>query len=855
MRHSVCLLLAAAAALGCRTTPTPRPNGTAPDTPSTGPSSAGGELAVRAVEAPAVPSCEATDALTAGHLTEGVPATPSIARASQGDGALIAFVTAAARGAETRIQLLPLNAQGSPTTEQGTLFSSVTLTDSGASPAFPALAATANGYLLAWRSGPPGQHVLSARTIGADGAPSGDTVRFSQGPSCWFGAPALAVIDGHRYIAAAYSTARAPMAGTDDGVAWATHIVLATEQGTPRIFEAPAGAYFDGAAPVIVNTPAGVRVYATVARRDHGLGDERALVRFGDPDNTNLTMVARDLTSPSALSLPDGVLMTWRARMTRRDTASRSVFFPHAGEVTAPPITLGTYRGAYDARAQLVPLGNDLFGAVTVATLSDDAVGSLNVSLVRAHGEYVGRAPILTAFSARSSRVAIAPARPGAADPSAWVIIDGYDSQRAGPELLVTRMRCDPQRPAEPLDVPPGTFAQDVSAADEAPVTIARLAASRTELTCQTRATGTFTTHLSGAEDALAGSTAAVVTTPQGATLLAVAKTSADAHTRLMAATIDARGTMSPARAIMNDAQELLAAEPIGGGVLAVATYTFQGHERTDFAWIRGAATAHALLPSGLRDASSAVIVPEASAVFMTAEDDAGETVLAQIPWTAGRIGAPVTLARLRRGDAVVDAAREGNATQLLLVRPDAMGGGVGQSIARFTVTAGMRPTAAQVAATDVFADPMGHHRDAVQWTRTREGLGLVYNERSTLRVENVSNGRVHDPRSVLETLPGGGVMHAAAWSGGMRWLALSTGVPEGDRGDTRAITLAVIDERGALRGVSAKVPNDASAIAEGAVLGVQGNRVVVLHPRTRGEGGVTWSWVDATCTLPGGGS
>lgn len=836
---SALVLLSLAA---CRATTGSTPPTTPPTTLTLPERSADAEVLARAVEAPAMPTCEATDAITAAALSEGVAAVPAIAR--RADGGLVVFVTDPQGDGSTRIDVLPLGPQGSPSDESGRTRPLIELADMGAAPNLPALAPWRDGYLLAWRAGSPGQHRVMVRTLDARGIPTGDSRAL--GAAGWLGAPSLLVRGASWHIAVARSAARAPNAGQSSGLAWATHLDLIGEDGAAHSVAAPEGGAFDGAAPTLVSRAEGPRVYVTAMRRGAVTGDERALVAI---DGTQVSMVARDLDHPAALALGDAALVAWRSRMTRRDASIRSALLPFAGEAEAPPITLSTYRGAFEAHVALAPLGHGLVGAFTVSTLADDGAGSLNASLLDERGRYIGRAPLLTSFPARSARVALAAPPESATDDSVWFAIDGRDADGSGPELLLTRAHCDASRPRERLDVSPGTFVQDLGDPGAAPVSLARNAS---EMRCQVRATGTFTPHVSGSQNGIAGTTGGVAVTASGAVLMAITRADGAAHPRLMLSTLDAQGHASPARPVVDHATQLLALEPVNGGALAVVTYPFQGVERADLVSVRGAAVSHAMVPSGLRNPSSAVITP-AGAVFVVGETDAGDTALMQLATSAGRAGAPTPLARLRAGDAVLDAVRQGAETQVLLGRPDTMGSAVAQSIARVAVTDGARSTEAARNARDPFADPIGHARGAALFARVANHTALVYDERNALRVAELTGAQLSAPRSALEVLPGGGDVLSSSWAGDTRWLAIATGYADEQHAALRPVTLAALDARGEVS-VTTRLPDDANAIVEGTVIGASGDRVVLLHPRNEPRGGVTWQWVDATCPRAGGG-
>ena len=831
------LSLAACRATAATPAPVTAPPIAAPEAPAPGL----GDVLVRAREAPAMPTCEATDAITAAALSPGVAGRPSLAR--RADGGLVAFVTDPHGDGATKLDLLALDAQGSPTDESGRTRAIVELADVGAAPAYPALAAWRDGYPLAGGAVPAAQQRVTLRAHDARGIPTGDAR--APGTAGWLGPAALDSAGARWPDPEASSAARSANAGSDAGAAWASHLDVIDDANTVRSTEAPDGAAFDGRAPVLVSSPRAVRAYVTAMRSGAGVGDERALLMV---EEGRASMVARDLDQPAALALADGVLVAWRARMTRHDAAVRAAVLPFEGDAPMPPVTLATYRGAYDAQVALAPVGQGMVGAFTVSTLADDGAGTLNVSLLDARGGYVGRAPVLTSFPSRSARVVAAAPPPGASDDSVWFAIDGRDADGSGPELLLTRARCDAARPRDRLDVPPGTFEQDLSAPDAAPVSLARDAA---EMRCAVRATGTFTPHVSASDDGTAGTAGAVAVTASGAVLMAVTKQSATARPRLMVSTLDAQGRLSPARAVMDNPARLLALEPVAGGALAVVTYTFQSAERADLVFVRGAAVSHSLMPAGLRDPSSAVIAPDGT-TFAVGETDAGDTVLAQIPWSAGRAGAPVLLARLRAGDAVLDVMRQGSEWHALLGRPDAMGAELGQAVARVIVPDGAHPTEAARNARDPFIDALGHPRGAALWARVANAPALVYDERNVLRVAAVVDGQPHAARSALELMPGGGAVLASTWGGAARWLALATGDADAQHATLRAVTLAALDDRGEVS-VSTRLPEDANAIARGTAIGASGDHVVILHPRTEARGGITWAWVDATCPRTGG--
>lgn len=819
-RRSAFLL---SAVLGCHATQRPIVTPAAVEAPATSAGDAPEELTVRAREAPRMPRCSADDALAAGALAEGIAASPALAR--RDDGGLVAFIQDHDHDGRADLGFLTLDAQGAPAAN-----GNFTLPDAGEDPAFPALVATDTGYLLVWRRGASGHHTLASRSFDAHGAPTGATTALA--PQGALGPPSLAWVNGAAVVSVARNASR------DGDPQSATHIDLVEGDHPTRTVTAPADTRFSLDAPVLAVTSAGVRAYTMLARATAEAHEERALVRLFDAPDAQPTLIARDMDHPTALSSPNGTLLAWRARIARHDSSVRSVFVPDGAEVGSPPVTLATFRGAFGAEVALAPLGAHRVGALSVTALSDDATGSLNLSLLDDGGEYIGRAPVLTGFLTRSTRLAVA-----SRGADAWIAADGRDTDGSGPELLITHLRCEEGSAVERLDVPPATFVQDLTAPDAAPISLARTpGGGSVAMTCTARGGGAFVTHQA---DGLSNSSAAVVQVGPNALLLAVAKLDARA-TSLSYAWVDARGHSAPARRVVDNADEILAAEPVGGAALVVVRYPFHDVGRTDVLTFRGAAVSHGMIPSGMRDPSSAVVVPETGTVFVTARTEAGAPMLFRVATAQGRPGAPVAIAPMRLGDRVVDVFRHGAVSELLLVRPDALDPEVGQTVARMTVRDG-----ATASTRDPFLDPLGHPRGAVQWAHRGANPSVIYAENNILRESDLEAGQLTHARSLLTSLAGGAGILATAWSGGERWLSLATGQAEAGSphaDDTRAITLGVLGADGALRGINTRVPDDPNAADEAAAMSVSGHRVVLLYPRVSGQNAIEWAYSDANC-------
>ncbi len=833
------LVVALAPLLGCRSGPSPTPPvSAAPEGP---PAASGAESALptaRAVEASPMPVCTATDALIAAPLAESLPATPSLAR--NGSAGLLAFVTRPDNGTDTVLATLPLNAEGSPTDEAGALRDPRVLADGGAVPAGPVLAARGSGYALVWRHGARGRHGLSARSLDAQGAPAGSVTALLPAEGS-LGLPAIAVDDqGARWVAVARGGASG--AAGDAGGLWAEEIVVVGPQGPPRAIRAPAGGAFEGEAPVLVPRPGGgVRVYAVLGPRGNAAEAERNLVRVDGPD---VELIGRDLDRPAVMAGAEAgeVLLAWRSRVARRDAALRVATLSDDLAPTHPPLSLATFRGAFDLRPHWVSLGTRR-GLLALSLLGDEPVGALTLSFLGAHGTTGGRAAELTSFAVRSGRMAVASAPSGAQDASAWVAIDGRDGTR--PRLLVTRVRCDEARTVEALDIPQGAFVQELTPGDPAPSQLAR--GDGAAGACTVRRAGVLATHLSGVDDdPMQGTAALVVNTPGDARFFVLSRGAGATRGRLSTTALGPRGVVGPLRPVVDGARALLAAGSAHGGALAVATYAFQDTERLDLVFARGAAVSHQLVPTGLRNPRSAVVEPN-GAVLAVGEDDRGRTILGRITTApGGRAGPVVAVAALRPGDVVRDVVREGDALRVLLGRPDALGADVSQAVAVLTVRDGATGSAA-----DPFADPAGFPRGTAVLTRAggaSDGLGVMHTEGSSLRITALEGTRMRGGANLLDAFPGGGRVLGHGRAGNAHWVALATGAA-GESASARAITLARL-EGGAVRALSVQTPDDASALAEATGLAGDGDRVVMVYPRPAADThhALTWNWLDATC-------
>lgn len=800
---SLCILTA------CANTPRPPPH-TAREAPLRERNTSATPATVAAVPALPMPVCTASDPITVHRLSDGVTASPALARRS--DGALIAFVYSPSNTAHTAIGLVTLTPGGQPTGTTETPREPI-VPDTEHSPSVPALAATRDGYLIAWRQGPRAHNTIALRPLSPNGTPTGPVTVLP--PSGHLGRPALLVTEANQPWVA---------------VASPDVLSVISPDATVRTVHSPPNTHFDVDSLQLVDTPAGARVFASVTTSDGHHSIIRAL------DQNTSEVIARDASRPAVHPFHNGIFIAWPAVVSRHDVSARVAFFPTTPPFTAPPVTVATYRGVFDPTVTLAPITDSHLAVVTVSSLADDAGATLNLSLITNDGRYVGRAPIVTSFLARNGHAAVASGTTPS-DRDVLIAVDGRAVDDGSPQLVVTRAHCDTSRSVAPLDLSPGTFVQELIAPEAVPT-------APRPLRCALRSHGTFTTHESATNYALDASSSTTALSPSGISLFAVTRTSQlGSRRRLLYATVNPRGVLSPPRVLLDDALTVFTAESTPLGVVAVASRSLEETPRPVIITLRGTTTTERSLTTNLSHPTSAAIAPD-GAVYLTARSDTGESVLVRVTrfTTAPQI---TVLARLGVTDRIAGLARERNSTTLLLTRPDPLGH-TAQSLARITVTDGASPTPWR----EPFADPLGHPRGAVTFAHTSDGAAVVYTDRETLRIARLTENRLAPPRSLLRFNPNGGALLASARSlspSRSQWLAFTTGLGRDDQ-PSHAITLAHFDGS-TVDTVTSVVPDDADAIAEGVSLSADRDRVVMLYPHnTRGHG-VEWRWLDARCT------
>jgi hypothetical protein len=779
-----------------------------------------------------MPACQAGDPQSLAALTDGVPAMSVLARGTR--GALVAYLVDGNRDGEPELTLLALGADGRP---QGP----ATTVTTGPRPAHPALVARGDGFVLAWREGAPGQEVVAVRALDERGAA---VARQPAAPTIvpgWLGPPALAVAGEDVVLAYARSAERPedPDARRGDAIEWAR---LGGARGSAS---APEGGAFDATrAPVLAADTSRARLFAVTMRRGALPGDERALVEVALEGSFGLTLVARDLDNPTARAIEGGVLLGWRARVGARDVAARVLSLPASGEPSAPPLTVATFRGAFDAEVGFAPVGAGLLGAFTVSTLADDAGGTLNVSVLTDAGEYVGRQPLLVSSLVRNARVIGA----GLGD-DAWFLLEARADGGSGPVLGLASVRCDASHPVDRLEIPPPSLVQRLAPLDDPP---ARLAGATGVGRCTAAgAPVLFARHASGTPNAVAGTRAAAVSLPRGTVLFAVVREATGRPTRLVTSTVDARGALSPARGVLDDVVDVLATGAAGGRALAVVSVRRGEGEQAGVVFVAPDGRGNGFAPLPIARPTSAVVVPGAGTILVAGEREGapGDAALFAVPWSGNRAGAPVVVAALRPGDTVLDATRGTRETIALLARPDALGEEVARALARVAIPDAPTEAARAAARVDPFADPLGYGRGDAFFVPGAAGPVVVYSEGAVVRAADLVQGELRNLRSVLGVHPtGGALLGRGQGAGETRWLALATGFPEDAGQRVSPITLAAIGPRGEVSTASAAIPDDAGALSERAAIAAEGGQVTLVYARAERDGTAAWMVARATC-------
>ncbi len=779
---------------------------------------------VRAVERVPMPTCEAGDLRALASLTEGLAAQPAIA--SHENGALVAFLSDPQHDGSAELAVIAVDAQGAPR-------GNATVIATGPYPAHPALVAQGDGYVLAWREGAPSSERIIARRVGSDGAAAGQPLTFDGIASNYLGAPALAV-QGDEVTLAVVSgpLPRDLDARRGDSIAWSR----LSDHAHGRV-PAPRGGVFDAESPpVLVAAGDRTRLFVTSMAEDALPGAPRALLEASMQNAQGgaepLTVVATDVASPRGFTTHTGPMLTWRSRTAAHDVAAR--VWPLDGDV--PPTTVATFRGAQDAEVALLPVGENLLGAFTLSTLADDDGGTLNVSVLTGHGQFVGRQPILVSSLVRSASVLAA-----ATSERMLFVLEGRADNGRDAVLGIAPVQCSTANHADPLEVPPAGLLQRLGALDEPAAQLAHATG-----TCTVAAPAqTVTSHLAASGDVLADTDAAAVSLGTSTALLAVARETAGGPLRVAVRVLDAHGAQSPVAWSIDHALHLLAAGRVGNNALALVTHEHNG-TNASLVGVTAAGRPRPVAPVALARATSAVFSDDGRTLFAVGSvpSSADHMGLYRIA-VGGRPGTPVQLAFLSAGDMVLDAIHVGRETLVLLGRPDALGAEVSRTLAVVTVPDGA-PASFHARP---FAEPRGHGRGPAWLARGASGPVVMYSEGNLLRAADLDHGAFRHARSVLGAYEGGGAALArSASAADGTWLALTSGLPPDAAHVIGPVSLALVSPRGEVRLTTTDVATADHVIAGHASIARAGDRIALLYAQPEGNTGANWRVIQLTC-------
>ncbi len=788
---------------------------------------------VRAVETTPMPTCEAGDLHALATLTDGVAAQPAIA--SHEGGALVAFVIASPRDGAHQLMVAAVDAHGA-------LRGNTTHVDTGANPAHPAIAAQGEGYVLVWREGAPGQERIVGRRVAADGAVNNASIAFDGIAAGWLGAPAIAVSGDALALALVRHSAHPddPDARRGDRLEW----VRGSEHGAVG---APDAGEFEAERPaqwVVANGQ--LRLFATTMAHAMRAGGGRDLVEVAlDPSaSMHLSLTAGNVAAPRVFASERGPIATWRASVTAHDTAIRA--WPLAGDV--PPLTLATFRGAHDAEAALLPLGEHLLGAFTLSALADDDGGTLNVSVLTDAGQPVGRQPLLVSSLVRSASVIAATTGEGH-----LFVLEGRAENGRDGVLGIAPIQCSIANHADPLQIPPAGLVQRLASLDEP----ARQLAQPIGACTVAGAPQTAFTHRVERGDVVADSDERLVSLGASTVVFAVVREQDGGARHLAARSLDARGTLGAASSAVEHASRILAAGRSGAVAVALvetrapdaAHNDAAAHLAVLTAGANGRLSAPAAIP--LVAATSAVLADDGRALFVAAASDraSGDHGLFRVPLANGRPGAPVLVAALAPGDEVLDAMRGAHDTPVLLARPDELGAPISRSLSIVNIPDAPAAATRQAQRMDPFADPRGHGRGPAWLARSDRGPIVVYAEGNYLRAADLDHGAIRHPHSVLAAHEAGGApLVRAERSGDASWFAVASGLPADVAHVIAPVSLVSLSRRGEVRVATSTIAADDRMIAGRVSLTRAGDRLVLGYAQPAGDTAANWRVVTITC-------
>lgn len=737
------------------------------------------------------------------------------------------------------LEVLPLTATGAAAGAPRQIAGAV-------EPSDPAIVATPNGYLLAFRDHAnrerhhditrerivllalepdgtiarwPGTHPTIAQGEPLAGAVAIEARDRSDG----FGIPALVAQD-HR-VAMVVARGR-------DRTLPTTAYVVDDVLGTFRESSTPLGdVQVDwDSSPSIALVGSSVR-WTLGGWMDHANAVISAL------DGSAPERIARSVIAPSTLAIDEQRVLV--AYVTDTFAASTvRVRALGAGETVAPS-TVAVYSKAFNPRVALVRLGQDLVGAITISQTGDDATGSINLSLTDSNGSFVGRHAALISLRIRSTRVAAA-AAPG----SAWVLVDGRGDDGTAVLGLVD-LRCDEHAESDAQRLPTATMLQQPAAPDDAPVSAEHpTGLLRCSPTGSPTTIATFTVE---GEDVTADSSTASVFMRDGRLVFfARRRVSADS-TEMIAATVhnDARSTVVQRDSVLGTGRLLDAAE-VNGEALAVdsngALYRSRG--RGDISKIP--------IPRVTSLSSARFVRGGSGIVALSAES--GEQ-LAYIPITAGRPGPPVALTLHQPQPSfgvhvVLDAVMAGSAAHALVATADTRGWATARALHSFDPSP--RGLASRRILGAIMADPISVSGHAGALIASGNSLSLLFADREWLRAGQVHNNTLGNVRSVFRYFPTGGHPLAMHHSG-VETLTVTArpGAPANvDDPSTMTYAITVHGPQGTVRAYSFSTPADMNAIVSlGAAYALPNDGIGVVYARSQPNRQLQWLLQRGTCT------
>jgi hypothetical protein len=838
---SLALVSAALFALGaCRTTNT----GAAVDSQRASNNAVGGDRAprgaqsaamIRARSARPVPRCSAGEPISLASASNGVDPRAAIARSSR--GGMVAFIARSDNGAHV-LKVLALTTTGTASGAPREIAGAV-------EPSDPAIVATNNGYVLAFRDHAdwgsddnvarerivlvaletdgtiarwPGAHGTIAQGQPLAGAVA---IEAADARARGFGVPALTAKEGR--VAMVVARGRSSQ-----------------QPATVHVVDDVLGAFRESSASlgrgsVDWRSPPSIAIIGGSVRWTLGGSVDGASAVASALDDAAPEWIARFVTAPSILAIDDARSLTAYVNNTYGGSTVRVRAL--GADAAIAPSTVAVYSKAFDPRVALVRLGQDLVGAITISQTADDATGSINLSLTDSNGSFVGRHAAMTSLRMRSTRVAAASA-PG----SAWVLVDGRGDDGAAVLGLVA-LRCDESAESDAQELPSATMLQEPTAPDEAlvsaerPTGLQRCAPSGAAVNI-----ATFTVE---GEDVTADSSTASVVLRDGR-LVFFARRRVDAErSEMIAATVnnDAGSTVAQRDAIAATGRLLDAAE-VNGEALAVDTNGALYRSRG-----RGDITKTQIQIAGI---SSARFVRGGSGIVALSMLSGEQLVY--IPLTAGRPGAPVSLAlneshRSGASHVVLDAVMVGSTAHALVATARSRESVTARALHSFDPSP--RGRAARRALGELMADPISIGGDGGALVASGSSLSLVFWDREWVRAGTVQNNTLHSVRSVFQYFRAGGYPLAMHHSG-VETLAITSrpGVPA-NVDDIPAMTYAITvhGAQGAARAYSFATPADTSAIVTlGAGYALSNNGIGVVYARSQSNGQLQWLYQRGTC-------